>query len=123
LSCDTACTLSLAWGVHLVLLVGVTVADVALAMVAGMARYVVWDGVVVAIAWGVHFVFLFGVAVADVELDVMAGVVGLVVWDILQGAARMACGVQLVSGLGYLPELVYMYWLLTWSSEESQIDQ
>ena len=43
MSCKTACTLPLAWGVHFVLLVGRAVADVALDMVAGVVRFVVRD--------------------------------------------------------------------------------
>ena len=105
------------------LLVGVAEADVALDMVAGVVRFVVWDGVFVALAWGVHFVLLVGVTVADVELDVVVGVVRLVMWDVLQDAARMALGVLLVSGWGYLRGLVYMYSLRTWSLEEWHIDQ
>ena len=81
MSCKTACTLPLAWGVHFVLLVGRAVADVALDMVAGVVRFVVWDGVFVALAWGAHFVLLVGVTVADVELDVVAEVMGRVVYD------------------------------------------
>jgi len=50
LSCTTACTLLLAWGVQLVLLVGVAVADVELGAMAGVVGIVVWHGVFVALA-------------------------------------------------------------------------
>jgi len=55
------------------------VADVALDMVAGVVRFVVWDGVIVALAWGMSFVLFVGMAVADVALDVVAEVVRFVV--------------------------------------------
>jgi len=74
-----------------VLLVGVAEADVALDMVAGVVRFVVWDGVFVALAWGVHFVLLVGVTVADVELEVVAGVVRRVMWDGVHVAACVGC--------------------------------
>jgi len=52
-------------------------------------------------SFGVQLVLFVGLAVAVV--------VRLVVWDVLQNAARMAWGVQLVSKWEYLPGLVYMY--------------
>ena len=45
MSCTTACTLALAWGVQLLLFVNVAVADVELDAVAGVVRIVVYDGV------------------------------------------------------------------------------
>ena len=97
------------------LLVCVAVADVELDAVAGVVGIVMWDGVFVALAWGVQLVLFVGLAVA--------GMVRLVMWDVLQDAARMALGVLLVSGWGYLRGLVYMYSLRTWSLEEWHIDQ
>jgi len=44
LSHGTVCTLGLVFGVHLVLFVGVAVADVEVDMVAGVVLFVVWDG-------------------------------------------------------------------------------
>jgi len=67
------------------------------------------------LAWGAQLVLFVVLAVVVV--------VRLVVWDVLQDAARMAWGVQLISRWGYLPGLVYMYWLRTWSLEEWHIDQ
>jgi len=66
-------------------------------------------------SFGVQLVLFVGLAVA--------GMVRLVMWDVLQDAARMALGVLLVSGWGYLRGLVYMYWLRSWSLEEWHIDQ
>jgi len=91
LSCKTAGTLQLAWGVHFFLLVGVAVADVALEMMAGLVRFVVRDGVFVALAWGMQLVLLAGVAEADCELDVVAKVMGLVVYDGVHVAACVGC--------------------------------
>jgi len=48
LSGETVCTLGLVFGVHLVLFVGVAVANLEVDMVAGVVRYVPWDGVQVA---------------------------------------------------------------------------
>jgi len=44
----TSCKMPLAWGVQFVLLVGVAVADMQPDVVAGVVRFVVWDGVQVA---------------------------------------------------------------------------
>jgi len=74
-----------------VLLFGRAVADVALDMVAGVVRFVVWDGVFVALAWGAHSVLLVGVTVADVDLDVVAEVRGRVVYDDVHVAACVGC--------------------------------
>ena len=145
MSFGTACALPLAWGAQLVLFVDLAMAgevgiivydgvhvgarmgcaagasclcgcgNVELEAVAGVAGIVVLDGVLVALAWGVQLVLFVGLAVA--------GVVRLVMWDVLQDAARMALGVLLVSGWGYLRGLVYMYWLRTWSLKEWHIDQ
>jgi len=56
LSCGTVRKLPLAWGAQLVLIVGVTSADVAadaeLAAVVGVMRLIVWDGVHVAACVG-----------------------------------------------------------------------
>ena len=63
------------------LLLSVAGADVALGAVAGVVRFVVWDGVFVALAWDVQFVILVGVTVFDVEQETVAGVVRLVMRD------------------------------------------
>ena len=91
------------------------VVDVELEAVAGVVGIVVCDGMFVALAWGVQLLLFVGLEVAVV--------VRLVVWDVLQDAARLAWGMLLVSGLGYLPGLVYMYWLRTWSLDKWHIDQ
>ena len=83
MSCTTACTLLLAWGVQLVLLVGVALADVELDAVAGVVQLVIWDGVRVTVAWGVQLVLFVDLA--------MAKVVGLVVYDGVHVAACVGC--------------------------------
>jgi len=77
--------------VHFLLLPSVAVADVALDMVAGVVRFVVWGGVFVALAWDVQLVILAGVTVVDVEQDAVAGVVRLVMWDGVHVGACVGC--------------------------------
>jgi len=62
LSRGTGCTLRLVFGVHLVLCVGVAVANLEVDMVAGVVLFFVWDGVQVAacVAWGVQLVSVWG---------------------------------------------------------------
>ena len=70
LSCGTVRKLPLAWGAQLVLIVGVTSADVAadaeLAAVVGVMRLIVWDGVHVAACVGRAVCVFVGLAVAGV---------------------------------------------------------
>jgi len=73
------------------LLLSVAGADVALGAVAGVVRFVVWDGVFVALAWDVQFVILVGVTVFDVEQETVAGVVRLVMWDGVHVGACVGC--------------------------------
>ena len=58
MSRGTVCSLGLVFVVHLLLFVGVAVANVEVDMVAGVVRYIPWDGVQVAtcVAWGVQLV-------------------------------------------------------------------
>jgi len=86
-------------GRQLVLIVGVTAADVAAAdeeldAVAGMSRFVVWHGAQVAAGVGRQLVLIVGVTAADVaaadeELDAVAEMARFVVWHGAQVAARV----------------------------------
>jgi len=80
---------SLAWGVHFVLLLGMAAADMELDVAVGVVRFnsrdVLQDAVSVGYAAGASC----SAAVAEVKLNMVAGVVRFVVRDCLQVATRV----------------------------------